>query len=136
MNRRAFLSIPLKPELPTLNPLEKANIPIVSMLNAGFPREYARHTWILIENAHAWLCRDEMGFYAVDATCPHLGGLVNRTAEGFICRCHGSLFRGSGVVIRPPAKQALRCFRVDLNPDGKLIIQRDQVVSPDERFIA
>jgi Rieske Fe-S protein len=106
------------------------------MPTASYPRDYARHTWVLIQDVHAWLNRDELGFYALDAACPHLGCVIRAAGNHFVCPCHKSSFASSGDILSGPAQTRLRYLRVDLNADGKLIICRDQVVSPDDRFIA
>ncbi len=89
MNRRDLLKdvagIP-RPEEP--RPLEH----IVAVPTAGSPRQYRAGARVLVEDARAWLCRDDVGFYAVDAHCPHLGCIVRPTEDGFICPCHQSRF--------------------------------------------
>ncbi len=136
MNRRDFLNIPNESSTSAQTERVKRDIPIVSTRSAGYPREYARHAWVFIEKAHAWLGRDSLGFYAIDATCTHLGGLVRFDENAFVCPCHSSIFTIEGTVTTGPARHSLRFLRVALDSDGKLIIQRDQLVSPDERFIA
>ena len=136
MNRRAFLAIPFDVESPLSTQAEKHDAAFVTTPAAGYPREYARHTWVLVEDTYAWLGRDELGFYAVDALCPHMGGLVRPIDKGYVCRCHGSEFGTTGDVRSGPARRQLRYLRVDLDSSGKLVIRRDQAVSPDERFIA
>ncbi|MEO8612012.1 MAG: Rieske (2Fe-2S) protein [Chloroflexota bacterium] len=130
MNRRDFLNIPLETEPPP------QPAPIITTPEAGYPRNYARHTCVLVENARAWLCRDELGFYAVDALCPHLGGMIRSVGDGFVCLCHTSRFTTSGNTLSGPAKRPLRYFQVDLDSAGKLFIRREQIVSPDDRFFA
>jgi Rieske Fe-S protein len=134
MNRRDFLSIPLEAE--ASSSAAKPETPIVTTPNAGYPREYQRHTWVLIESARAWLRRDELGFYAVDAACPHLGCLLRPVDNGFACPCHHSIFSEQGEVLSGPARKPLRYLQVDLDADGRLIIRRDQEVTADDRFIA
>lgn len=133
MNRRDFLSIPQDAAKPKV---VNRDIPIISTPTAGYPREYARHTWVLIEDVHAWLGRDSLGFYAVDASCPHLGCMVRFDDSTFGCPCHSSIFTEDGTVVSGPSRHPLRFLMVDLDADGKLIIRRDKPVSPDDRFIA
>ncbi len=136
MNRRTFLSTPFDIESPPNTKAEKHYIPIITKPTAGYPREHMRHTWVLVEDIHAWLCRDDLGFYAVDAMCPHLGGMIRPADKIFECSCHCSTFAVSGQPMSGPARRQLHFLRVDLDSSGKLVIQRDQVVSPDDRFIA
>jgi cytochrome b6-f complex iron-sulfur subunit len=134
MNRRDFLSIPLEAEVNSSN--EERESPIVTTRAAGYPRDYQRHTWVLVESARAWLCRDDLGFYAVDAACPHLGSLARPDDEGFACPCHGSVFSERGEAVSGPARRPLRHLLVDLDAEGRLVIRRDQEVTPDDRLIA
>ncbi|MBI1281865.1 MAG: Rieske 2Fe-2S domain-containing protein [Anaerolineaceae bacterium] len=134
MNRRDFLTIPnegtVKPKV------VKRNLPIVSASTTGYPRDYVRHSWVLIEDAHAWLVRDALGFYAVDASCSHLGCMIVFDEDSFSCPCHNSIFTTEGTPVSGPARHSLRFLMVDLDDDGKLMIRRDRTVSADDRFIA
>jgi Rieske Fe-S protein len=103
---------------------------------AGAPRQYKRGDLVLVLDALAWLGCDEIGFYAIDALCPHLGCLLRRSGEGFLCAAHCSHFDLSGVCDRGPARTNLRYLVVDLDKQGQLIIYRDKRATPTDRFIA
>jgi Rieske Fe-S protein len=103
---------------------------------AGLPLQYGAGTCILVENVHAWLCRDAVGFYAIDAHCTHLGCLVRLAEAGFLCPCHHSHFGAAGEHISGPAPQGLRYLYVDLDASGRLIIRRDRAADPNDRLIA
>lgn len=121
MNRREFLhdlAVPPPEVLP----------PIQSVPTAGSPRQYHAGTCVLVRDAHAWLLRDELGFYAIDAGCPHLGGLVRPAAEGWVCPCHGRRYSD--------ADHGLRYLYLDLDTDGNLIISRARTAHPNDRLIA
>ncbi len=136
MKRRNFLNIPPDTVNPTKTKDDYRHILIESSLTAGYPQEYTRHTWVFIEDAGAWLGRDSLGFYAVDATCPHLGCMVRFHENTFTCPCHRSVFSTGGSVKAGPAQHPLRFLFVELRVEGKLVIRRDHTVSPDDRFIA
>src|SRR6266542_3505199 len=112
MNRRDFLSIPFESTQP--KPV-KRDIPIISTPAAGYPREYGRNTWVLVEDAHAWLGRDSLGFYAIDAACSHLGCMVQFDNDAFVCPCHSSIYTTEGTVTAGPSRQPLRFLMVDLD---------------------
>ncbi len=102
----------------------------------GPPRHYRPGDLVFVEAARAWLGCDELGFYAVDAVCPHLGCLVTLDGDGFACPCHGSRFGPDGSVTAGPAPGGLRFLEVDLDGRGYLTIRRERTVSAGDRFIA
>ncbi|HVU14091.1 MAG TPA: Rieske (2Fe-2S) protein [Phototrophicaceae bacterium] len=128
MNRREFLQAfaSSQPEI--------AHLPTVP--TAGSPRQYRAGTRVLVEDVQAWLCRDELGFYAIDAHCPHLGGLVRLTDAGFTCPGHGSRFSTAGERKNGAAPCHLPFLYVDLDAVGFLVIHRDRCADPNERLIA
>lgn len=65
-------------------------------------------------------------FYAIDDTCPHLGGSLS---EGFVngkevlCPWHGAAFdMTTGAVLSPPAARGVSCYRVRVN-DGEVEVE-------------
>ncbi|MEO8391463.1 MAG: Rieske 2Fe-2S domain-containing protein [Chloroflexota bacterium] len=130
MNRRDFFKEISQPE--GAEPL--ARLPVVP--TAGSPRQYRAGTRVLVEDARAWLCRDSLGFYAVDAHCPHLGCLVHGFEDGFACPCHHSRFNTAGERISGPAASALRYLYIDLDETGQLIICRNRAADPNDRLMA
>jgi len=65
---------------------------------------------------------------AVDARCTHVGGPLDRgqVADGVVtCPLHGSQFDlATGKVVRGPATQPVRAYRVKSEPDG-LVLEGD-----------
>jgi Rieske Fe-S protein len=116
---------------PRFTPDKSAIIP-----TAGSPRQYKRGDLVLVLDGLAWLGYDEIGFYAIDALCPHLGCLITRSGAGFLCPAHRSHFDLSGVCKTGPAHTNLRYLMVDLDSQGQLIIHRDKLTTPTDRFIA
>jgi nitrite reductase/ring-hydroxylating ferredoxin subunit len=110
--------------------------PLPRVATAGLPEDYAVGSSTYIEEAQAWLGRDPLGFYAIDAHCTHLGCLVKHAAESFECPCHGSKFAFNGRVQQGPAPRNLRFLLVELTDDGKLSIDRARLVDAAERLIA
>ena len=102
----------------------------------GAPAEYRDRVARLVISARAWLLCDDVGFYALDATCPHLGSLTRCSGDQLACPAHHSSFDLQGRRMSGPTAADLRCFEVDLDAHGHLCIKRDRAVSPDERFIA
>lgn len=109
----------------------------ITVPTAGPPRRYKPGDWVLVEDALAWLGLDEIGFYALDAVCPHLGCLVRHVGGHFFCPCHGSRFAlKDGARIEGAAPTGLRALEIELDGQGNLVIRRDRPAHPDDRFIA
>jgi cytochrome b6-f complex iron-sulfur subunit len=73
------------------------------------------------------------GFYALSATCTHLGCLTAWKSElGIIaCPCHGSKFNRRGVKVDGPAPRPLPWLRVWVSDEGDLLVDRSDVVTSD-----
>ena len=90
-----------------------------------------------IEAARVWLHRDSAGYYAVDATCTHLGCTVRLdAADGYHCGCHGSRFALNGDVLNGPATQPLHFLRLYWDEEGQLVVDRSQQVAAAFRLPA
>lgn len=98
--------------------------------------------------------RDDGGFYALSAICPHaccvvsacttqtecvaaaasctLARPVTLGTPAFLCACHGSSFSAEGAVLSPPATTSLPAFKVRREGD-ELIIDTATLVRPSER---
>jgi Rieske Fe-S protein len=55
-------------------------------------------------------------FAAVSPVCTHRGCTVDLQDEHLVCPCHGSTYDRSGAVLRGPAEQPLRRYRVRVQP--------------------
>ncbi|MBI3600845.1 MAG: ubiquinol-cytochrome c reductase iron-sulfur subunit [Nitrospinae bacterium] len=103
-----------------------------STFNAGKPEEYPAPTgneqavvderWK--KSQRVWMVRNREGIYAVVAVCTHLGCTPNwfPTEVRFKCPCHGSNFNPDGEVIAGPAPEPLFRAKIELAPDGSMIV--------------
>jgi Rieske Fe-S protein len=64
-------------------------------------------------------------FAAVSPVCTHRGCTVELQDEHLVCPCHGSTYDRSGAVLRGPAEQPLRRFRVRMESGVIEIILRE-----------
>ena len=73
-----------------------------------------------------WIVREAEGFYALIATCTHLGCSPNWLAaeNKFKCPCHGSGFYRSGVNFEGPAPRPLERARIVLADDGQILVDK------------
>ncbi|MBK8025790.1 MAG: Rieske 2Fe-2S domain-containing protein [Chloroflexi bacterium] len=139
MNRRAFFQLFAAPrndrsaQRPDPSAIERHfdRVP-----TAGSPRQYRRGACVLVEDVQAWLCRDDGGFYALEAQCPDSECLVSPTENGFVCPCHRNRFNAVGELESGSAARGLRFFYLDLDARGHLRIDRDHDVDPRDRFMA
>ncbi len=95
---------------------------------AGFPAEYnvgeVDTRWA--DAFGVWIVREPGGFYALIATCTHLGCIPNWLASEnkFKCPCHGSGFYRTGVNFEGPAPRPLERARIVLADDGQLLVDK------------
>jgi Rieske Fe-S protein len=78
--------------------------------------------------------RDDKGFYAMTAMCPHMGGSIELVDDKGTTKCpsHGSMFNGNGDVILGPATRPLLHLAVILC-EGRVRIDYVTIVDPSAR---
>ena len=95
---------------------------------AGFPSEFnVGEVDVRFKDAFGvWIVREADGFYAIIATCTHLGCSPNwlPTENKFKCPCHGSGFYKSGVNFEGPAPRPLERARIVLADDGQILVDK------------
>ena len=96
--------------------------------------DFPLNTFFLIPAHNVFIYRDYEGVRAISAVCTHLGCVLEATEEGFQCPCHGSRFNDKGRVLSGPAPTELAFYRVEIAPDGQLLVDMSQKVSFDEKL--
>jgi cytochrome b6-f complex iron-sulfur subunit len=86
----------------------------------GAVSDFKVNTLTWMREAALFVIHDERGLGAFSARCTHLGCIVRRTADGFVCPCHGARYDDRGRVMAGPARKPLPWYRVWLEPDGRL----------------
>jgi menaquinol-cytochrome c reductase iron-sulfur subunit len=82
-----------------------------------------------------WVYSTGGELYAISAICTHLGCTVAaQEGGGFYCPCHGSRFGPGGAVIAGPAPRALTHLALSLSPDGQVVVDQQEEVSPETRL--
>ena len=102
---------------------------------AGRPEDYADGSVTFLEDERVYLIRRGNTFRCLSAVCTHLGCTVNRTADGYHCPCHGSVFNNQGVVLGGPAPRSLTWFQVTLSKDSRLVVDKSRVVGADKYLV-
>jgi cytochrome b6-f complex iron-sulfur subunit len=94
----------------------------------GFPSEFnvGEVDVRFKDNFGVWIVRTAEGFYALIATCTHLGCSPNWLAaeNKFKCPCHGSGFYQSGINFEGPAPRPLERARIVLSDDGQILVDK------------
>ncbi len=82
------------------------------------------------------LLRDESGFWAVNAVCPHLGcqPAFDENRRIFVCPCHGSQFDAEGRFLAGPANSGLSLAALRLDTRGALVAYPQEKAPAGGRF--
>jgi cytochrome b6-f complex iron-sulfur subunit len=67
--------------------------------------------------------------HAISTICTHLGCIIQASAGGFACPCHGSEFEADGSVRRGPAPRALDWLQVSTS-SGAIVVDEATTVPP------
>jgi cytochrome b6-f complex iron-sulfur subunit len=102
--------------------------------NAGKPDRYPRGSVTQDLEAGIYIIHGTEGFYALSATCTHLGCLTAWNADQNIiaCPCHGSKFSELGVKLEGPAPRGLPWLKVWLSDEGELLVDRASIIPPKQ----
>jgi Rieske Fe-S protein len=82
--------------------------------------DFKMNTLTWLQDRDLFVLRNHEGIGTFSCRCTHLGCMVRRTAEGFVCPCHGAEYGPLGEVISGPARRPLPWYRVWLARDGRL----------------
>ncbi|MCB9060300.1 MAG: ubiquinol-cytochrome c reductase iron-sulfur subunit [Halobacteriovoraceae bacterium] len=76
-----------------------------------------------------WMVKQEGKLVALSNICTHLGCIPNwLPAElKFKCPCHGSGYYMNGVNFEGPAPRPLERYKVALNPEGKIVVDKTKI---------
>lgn len=98
----------------------------------GRPEEIAPGTLLVLPEQKVFVVHAAPGFFALSATCTHLGCMTRYEKENnrIFCPCHGSQFAVDGTVTGGPAPRPLP--RLDLVlEDGRLVVDVAKPAPPD-----
>jgi cytochrome b6-f complex iron-sulfur subunit len=104
------------------------------VVNAGRPDRYPGDSVTLDPQTGIFIVNSPQGFFALQATCTHLGCLTAWKPElGIIaCPCHGSKFKRDGTKIEGPAPKPLPWLRMWLSDEGDLMVDRAALLSSQQ----
>lgn len=93
-----------------------------TIIDAGPASQYPAGSKTVLPNIPALLISTQSGFTALSLVCTHLGCTVEQSPDGFRCPCHGSRYHADGTVERGPATKSLRQLKVEVNPQGHVLV--------------
>jgi cytochrome b6-f complex iron-sulfur subunit len=101
------------------------------VVNAGKPDHFPMDSVTLDPQTGIFVVNSPQGFFALQATCTHLGCLTAWKPElGIIaCPCHGSKFKRDGSKLEGPAPRPLPWLRMWLSEEGDLMVDRAVLLS-------
>ena len=102
---------------------------------AGKPEDFVDGSVTFLEVEKVFLVRKGNTFRCMSAVCTHLGCTVDRSAQGYHCPCHGSVFDEQGNVHGGPAPHGLAWFLVTLSRDGRIVVDKAQRVGADKYLV-
>jgi cytochrome b6-f complex iron-sulfur subunit len=102
--------------------------------NVGKPDRFPQDSLTADTGSGIYIVHAAEGFYALSATCTHLGCLTAWKPElGIIaCPCHGSKFNRQGTKVDGPAPKPLPWLKVWLSDEGDLLVDRSTVIPPNQ----
>ncbi len=103
-------------------------------LSLGPAENYAVGAPVYDEQAGVFVKRDAKGLRAMSAACTHLGCTVRRQEAGFVCPCHGSRYDAEGRVIAGPAPASLAYYHLELDRQGRVVVDLNRPVAAEQRL--
>lgn len=98
----------------------------------GRPEDISIGTLLVLPEQKLYLAHTAEGFFAMSATCTHLGCMTTfqAAAGNVFCPCHGSRFDRTGRVIGGPAPKPLPRLHLSV-ADGELVVDTRRPVAAD-----
>jgi len=123
-----FFSTLLRMPFPSLLPGKSGRFKI------GLKNEFPSGTTKYFEHDQVYVFADAEGIYAISAVCTHLGCVVSKDHNGFVCPCHGSRYGLDGKIEKGAAPKDLPWYNISMLPSGQLEVDTKRIVKPGVRF--
>lgn len=111
-------------------------------VSIGRPEDFMLGSMKLIDSAQIFVFHDSAGLQAVSGVCTHLGcsykpfrpeDPADYGCHSYAhCPCHGSVFCRDGKNVGGPAPRPLPFFKMELSPDGRIVVDKDAVDLSDD----
>jgi len=104
-------------------------------IRIGFPADYPINKYSFNAENSIYILRDHEGVRVLSARCTHLGCIIEKSDEGFLCPCHGSCYDNEGKVLSGAAPVDLPWLETYLGVDGRLVVEPGRYVSSDKKLL-
>jgi len=97
---------------------------------AGIPGDYEPGVDEKWKNGFGvWMVKEEGKLFALSNICTHLGCIPTWMPADlkFKCPCHGSGYYTSGINFEGPAPRPLERYKITLNAEGKILVDKTKV---------
>ena len=124
----AFLLTVLRMPFPVLLPGKSGRFKI------GTKADLPPGTIKYFKDDQVYVFSDQDGIFAISAVCTHLGCIVSKDENGFVCPCHGSRYNLEGKLEKGPAPKDLPWYSVSRLPNNQLVVDKKKSVKPGIKF--
>jgi cytochrome b6-f complex iron-sulfur subunit len=100
----------------------------------GRKSDFPVNTFTYLADRQLYVYRDHEGIRALSAVCTHLGCIVEKSEQGFLCPCHGSCYDRDGHVLSGAAVKNLPWYAMYRDPDGQIVVDQGRLVDPDQKL--
>ena len=97
---------------------------------AGTPDDYEEGVDERWKNGFGvWIYKSEGKLVALSNICTHLGCIPNWLPNElkYKCPCHGSGYYPNGINFEGPAPRPLERYKISLNPEGKVVVDKTKI---------
>jgi cytochrome b6-f complex iron-sulfur subunit len=100
----------------------------------GRKNNFPVNTYTYLPDRQLFVYRDHEGIRAISAVCTHLGCIVEKSEDGFLCPCHGSCYSEEGRVLSGAATRDLPWYALQKDPDGQIVVDLGRLAQPDQKL--
>jgi len=100
----------------------------------GRKNNYPVNTFTYLPDKQLFVYRDHEGIRAVSAVCTHLGCIIEKSDDGFLCPCHGSCYNDEGEVLSGAATKDLPWYELQKDVDGQIVVDQSRLVDPERKL--